>query len=179
MNFKTTIILLVLLAVVGGVVWFTGGNDKKAEQANSSPGGAGQKLVDLSADHVNKLTIADAAGNRTTIVKDGSAWKMTEPVAAGAQEYTARDLISSLTDLRSQGKPDSDPGSASGLEKPRYTISLTGDDGKTSVIKLGEKTGVGDVMYAQVEGSGDIYLVPSTLEKSLRPWRMTFATSTW
>jgi hypothetical protein len=65
------------------------------------------------------------------------------------------------------GRPSSDPGSDAGLSTPRYRITIETNDNKTIALNIGSKTGLGDQMYAQVDGS-DINLIDSSIEKSLK-----------
>jgi hypothetical protein len=168
MNFKTTIALLVALVVVG-IFFFVGQNKPKPEApANNSisTAGQGQKLFDLNTSQVKGISITDVDGNRVAVKQDGAVWKMTDPIDATAVDWQTQDLIRTICDLRSEGKPDSAP-SDTGLDKPQYTVDLTTTDDKTTRLVIGNKTGVGDVMYAQVD-NGDINLIDSSLAKTLK-----------
>jgi hypothetical protein len=168
MNFKTTIVLLVALAVVGGLFWYSQvGEKKSAEQpADQTTAEGGKKLLDLQADAVTGFTITDFDGNHTTIEKSGMAWRMTEPVTAPAVDWQTQDFIRTLCDLRSQGRPASAPSDA-GLDKPKYNISLSTNDGKTVRVLVGNKNFTGDLMFAQVD-DGEINLIDSSLAKTLK-----------
>ncbi len=168
MNFKTTIVLIVVLAVVGGVFWYSQlGEKKTAEQTtDQTTAEGGQKLLDLQTDQVKGFTITDADGNHTTIEKNGVAWRMTEPVTAPAVDWQTQDFVRSLCDLRSQGRPASAPSDA-GLDKPKYSVVLSTNDGKTVHITIGNKNSIGDSMFAQVDG-GDVNLIDASLAKTLK-----------
>jgi hypothetical protein len=167
MNFKTTIVLFMALLVVG-IIFFVSNkspNQSAPETAQPTPG-QGQKLIDMQSDQVKGITITDADGNRTSVRQDGPAWKMTDPVPSAAVDWQTQDLIRTICDLRSQGRPDSTPSDA-GLDKPRYTVDLINTDGKSTRLVIGNKTNIGDVMYAQVDG-GDVNLIDSSLAKTLK-----------
>ncbi|MGD0462666.1 MAG: DUF4340 domain-containing protein [Tepidisphaeraceae bacterium] len=168
MNFKTTIVLLVALAVVGGVFWYSQLGEKKTpEQASEqATAGGGQKLLDLQSDQVTGFTLTDSDGNHTTVERSGAAWRMTEPVSAAAVDWQTQDLIRTLCDLRSQGRPASAPSDA-GLDKPRYRVALSTSDGKTARIVIGNKNFTGDLMFAQVN-DGEVNLIDSSLAKTLK-----------
>jgi len=167
MNFKTTIVLLIALLVVGSFFLFTPKSpNPSAEQATQTPPGQGKKLIDLQSAQVKGITIIDADGNRTSIRQDGASWKMNEPVSAAAVDWQTQDLIRTICDLRSQGQPDPPPPDA-GLDKPQYTIDLIGSDDKSTRLIIGNKTSIGDVMYAKVD-SGDVNLIDSSLAKTLK-----------
>jgi len=167
MNFKTTIVLLVALLAVGVIFFFSNhGSTEQPQPASQTVPGQGEKLVDLESNQVTGISITDADGNRTSVRQEGVAWKMTDPVAAPAVDWQTQDLIRTICDLRSQGKPDSTPSDA-GLDKPMYTVDLIGSDGKSTRLTIGNKTGAGDVMYAQING-GDVNLIDSSLAKTLK-----------
>jgi hypothetical protein len=169
MNFKTTIFLLIMLVVVGAFVMFTQRRAASVEEQAkvSQPGDGGQKIIDLGSGTVQSLTITSAQGDRTSIEKAGTGWKLTEPVPAPAVEWQTTDLVRELTDLRSQGRPESVSASDTGFDQPRYRVDLNTSDGKTIHVVIGNNTGVGDVMYAQVDG-GDANLIDAGLSKTLK-----------
>jgi hypothetical protein len=98
--------------------------------------------------------------------KDGASWRMTEPVAGGAVDWQTQDLIRSICDLRSQGKPNTTAADA-GLNTPQYKVDLLTTDGKTMRLTIGNKNEIGDSMYAQING-GDVNLIDASLAKSLK-----------
>lgn len=164
MNFKTTIVLLVALLVVGGVFWSSQLSEKKAPEQTTA--GHGKKLLDLRSDQVTGFTITDADGNHTTLEKNGMAWRMTEPVNAVAVDWQTQDLIRTMCDLESQGKPENAP-SDSGLDKPRYSVAISTEDGKAVRLDIGNKNFTGDLMYARVD-DGDVNLIDSSVVKTLK-----------
>jgi hypothetical protein len=168
MNFKTTIVLLVALVVVGIMFYFNMNRPSSAvpDQEQPAAAGEGPKIIKLSGDDVTSITITDSGGNRTAVHKDGATWQMTEPVSAGVVDWQTTDLIRTICDLRSQGRPDASPGD-SGLNTPSFKVDLLTSDGRSTRLVLGAKTGIGDDMYAQVDG-GDVNLVDSSLAKSLK-----------
>ena len=154
--------------LVVGIIFFVSNKGPNLPAPETAPTGAGsgQKLIDLQSSQVKGITITDADGNRTSVRQDGAAWKMTDPVAATAVDWQTQDLIRTICDLRSQGRPDSVPADA-GLDKPQYTVDLINTDGKSTRLAIGNKTNIGDVMYAQVDG-GDVNLIDSSLAKTLK-----------
>jgi len=167
MNFKTTIILLIALIAVGVVFYLdqTRPNPPAVgTDQTSSP--QGPKLFSIESGQVNGVTVIDSDGNRTVIHRDGAAWKMTEPVNSAAVDWQTQDLIRTLCDLRSQGRPDAAPAD-SGLDHPRYVVNLSLTDGKSFRLDIGNTAGIGDVMYARVD-DGDVNLIDSSLAKNLK-----------
>lgn len=172
MNFKTTAILLVLLIVGLGVVIITrphagsehAGDQSQTDQASVSAGG--QRLMDVASDHVNGIGITDPKGQHTTLQKVGLTWHLLEPAVAPVVEYSVQDLIAAVVNVRSMGRPQSVSDSDAGLDQPRYRIDITTDDGTVIHFLIGQKTGIGDQMYAKIEG-GEINLIDSSLERPI------------
>ena len=118
MNFKTTIVLFVALLFVG--IIFVASNKSPNQPASPTARThprSGRKAFDLQSSQIKGITITDADGNRTSVRQDGPAWKMTDPTPAAAVDWQTQDLIRTICDLRSQGRPDSTPSDA-GLDKP-------------------------------------------------------------
>jgi hypothetical protein len=164
MNFKTTIVLIVLLVVVGGALWWTGRTSPPAQPVQAPSVDQGAPLLDVKTNNVDALSITDANGKTTTLKKYGDAWRLTAPVDAPAVDWSTRELVRSVAELRSAGRPAEAPDA--GLSSPRYRLTLATDDGKTVNISIGNRAGP-DLMYAQVDG-GDVNLVDASLEKTLK-----------
>src|SRR5579862_9489123 len=116
MNFKTTNILIVVLAVVLGIVYFVGKGSSPSEQttAPQKADTAGRKLLDVESGHITRLVISNSAGERTTLQKTVSKWSLTSPVNAPAVEWSVTPLLTTISDLRSQGRPSADVSSEAG-----------------------------------------------------------------
>jgi hypothetical protein len=167
MNFKTTILLLIALIAVSVVFYLDQTRPTPpAVGTDQTSAAQGPKLFNVESGQVNGVTIIDSDGNRTVINRDGAAWKMTEPVNAAAVDWQTQDLIRTICDLRSQGRPDATPAD-SGLDHPRYVVALSITDGKSARLAIGNTAGIGDVMYARVD-DGEVNLIDSTLAKNLK-----------
>jgi len=166
MNFKTTIILLIALIVVGVVFFYQQSRPTPPAVEPEQPSSAqGPKLFNIESGQVNGVTIIDSDGNRTVIQRDGAAWKMTEPVISAAVDWQTQDLIRTICDLRSQGRPDAAPAN-SGLDHPRYIVDLSITDGKNARLAIGNSTGI-DYVYAKAN-DGDVNYIDSSLAKNLK-----------
>ena len=119
MNFKTTLILIVLLGAAGVYLITTRNNGEESVVVKPND----KTLLELDSADVNKLSITHADGTATTFEKNGGEWKMTAPVSAPAEKSEVEGLIKQITDLKSTGS--NEPSSATGLDKPAYTIELT------------------------------------------------------
>jgi hypothetical protein len=160
MNFKTTgILVLALAALLGYYFWSQYGAKPAPTQDQAlSTSGEGNKLFPFDLISVDRVVLTTPDGTRTTIQRTGDGWNLTEPVQAQADPQSVIATVDAILSLRSRGQPASDPGQDTGLDKPRYTVQLHTTGGKTSTLTIGEKAGVGDVLYAQVDG-GAITLI--------------------
>jgi hypothetical protein len=180
MNFKTTGILILLLAgLTGYYFWAQSGPKPTTPQDTAlSLAGEGALFFPYQLIDVDRLTLITPDGKRTTIERGNDGWSMTEPIQAPAATQSVLATIDAILKLRSHGQPDSDPGAASGLDKPRYTVQLHLASGKTSTLTIGESAGVGDVLYAQLDGGpinlldGDTTAALDLAENDLRDKRL-------
>jgi hypothetical protein len=114
------------------------------------------------------VTITDSHGVHTTIEKQGDKWTLTQPLSAPAAEWAAEGLVTSLSQLESEGQPASDPGDfSSGLAQPQFTVDVQRDDGKQFHVAVGNRTPMGDLMYLKVD-DGSISLVSSSFADMLK-----------
>ncbi len=174
MNYRTTLILLCVLIGVGIALLFVDRGDKKPGEVSSS----GEiKLLDIESKDVTRVTIAPADGKRLVIEKNGTDWRLVEPITAGADMWAVDSLVRSLTDLRSRGQValTSENASTTSLNPPRYQVELvTGN--KTVKLKVGSRTAVGDNLYLQLEGRSQADVVAAAevsdqLEKPFTAYR--------
>ena len=140
MNFKTTIVLLIVLVMVAGMLWWTGRGPNPPQQTNQQTSvDQGTRLIDVQLNNINGVNITNAAGEQTTLKKTGDSWRLTAPMDSAAVDWSAQDFVRSLSELRSQGRPAAAPDS--GLDKPRYRLDLSTNDGKTIDIAIGNRAG--------------------------------------
>src|SRR5687768_8009804 len=162
MNFKTTIVLVALLAVAGLVALLSrdkGGDD--AQQTIQSQ----QKVLDVEPGDVTKLTITSADNKKLVLERSGTAWRLSEPVAAAAESFEVDSLLRSITGLESTSIITD--ATATGLDKPRYTVDLTTADGKTQTLLVGDKTAVGDSLYVARKDKSQTLVVAASLLENL------------
>src|SRR5688572_11077507 len=115
---KKLAILAVVFAALAAFVYFyeirgKGGADKPAET---------KKVVQISSDKVQKITLARRGENPIVVVKEGGKWKIVQPVPAMADPAAVDGLVQSLADMSSDRTLDkADPGKY-GLRTPSVTV---------------------------------------------------------
>jgi hypothetical protein len=178
MNFKTTLVLIVLLAVAAIALFVTNKKGDTESADTTTTTGEGKKLIDVASDKVTKVIVAPSIGEKFTLEKSGTDWRLTEPVSAPAESFAVDSLVRAITDARSRGAiegADATSG-ATGLANPSYRVDVVAD-GKTHTVNVGAKSSVGGNVYVSVGDGKETYIVPVSLaeqlEKPLSDYRKT------
>ncbi len=161
MNFKTTSILFALLVAVGAYVFLT--RDKGVDTSTEKP--APKKLLSIAAADVQTITVTPADGTPFAFARDGMNWKMTRPIESPAESAIVEALVLDISNLVSVNSADVSEGT--GLKTPRYVIELTARDGKATAFNVGERSGVGDLLYVQLKGNPKADMVAAGLEQQI------------
>jgi hypothetical protein len=116
---------------------------------------------------VAKATRLDREGGLPLRLRKGTEerWSLTLPVDDLADRYTVEGLLERLVQARAlRFLPPGTPAAELGLDRPRATWSLQGDDGKVRV-EVGREAAFGEGLYLRVNGV--LALVPRDLESLL------------
>jgi len=141
MKSKTTVFLIVaLVACVAYVAIRRGGLlDKPA--GNDPSDGAGA-LLRTAPGRPMELTVASQTGRRMKFRSRAGRWSIVEPINAAAIDeriITLADAITSITCIQ-RYKPE-DPkapdATVTGLDSPRWTVTLVDDKQKTCSLQIG------------------------------------------
>ena len=175
MNFKTTLLLLVALVIVGTFVLFRG-----RPSDDTSPPSVTRKLLPIESFAVSEISVTNSDGSVMTITKGNAGeWRLTKPVAAAAERFAVDDLVRAVTSLESTSQVDVTP--ATGLENPRYTVSIIAD-GKTHEVQIGDPSAVGENLYVKLpsETKADVVAgsqLVAQLAKPVKDYRKTQLTN--
>jgi hypothetical protein len=158
-GFRSFLVLLVIAAGLGGFVYY----DSKREPAD--PSKQEKVFAGLEAGTIEQVTITSASGDKTTAQKQGSAWQLTAPAAAPADEAELSGITSNLASLDVQRVVDEQATDFKeyGLEPARINVAFKAA-GKEQALLLGNKTPTGGDMYARLPGAPRVFLVSSFLE---------------
>ena len=151
------------LAVAG--VWWMERHDAAVEDERI----AAAKLIGFRAASVRDVTLENEHG-RFVMTRDGSGWKLTEPMTTSADASVVDGLVAAVADVAStqtveiDGKPPvaSEVG-LFGLDRPRVAVTLAGDDG-TKTLELGKRNGFNGELYARVRGTDAVVMVGAGIE---------------
>src|SRR4029078_1423743 len=97
---KSTIALVVVLAGLGAYIYFV---VSKMPEGSSGSGADTAKKEKVFAspqpDKIDEVKISTAAGDATTLKKEGSAWKITQPSELPASESEIAAVTSALNQV--------------------------------------------------------------------------------
>ena len=162
MKIKTTVILLfVFLALLAFVLFYEsrskGEKDKKEE-----------KLVELSADDVQKMTLKKEDETITFEKNDQGEWMITEPLDAKADNYEVKRLAEDFSDLHIERVVEEEAADPVKYEIPRTELTLW-SKGKEQPVRLlvGMENPLDSSLFAKREDDKRVVLLPSHLKSQL------------
>ena len=158
---RSFLVLLVIAAGLGGFLYYDskrGPADEK-KQEKVFPG--------IASDKIERVTVKSAAGEQTTVEKQGNAWQVTQPAAAAADEAELSGITSNLASLEVQRVIDEQPADLKeyGLDPARIEVGFK-FAGKEQKLLLGQKTPTGADLYARTPDKPRVFLVSSYIEQT-------------
>ena len=155
---------LVLLVVAAGLALYL------YYDANRAPGDEKKQekvFAGVVSDKIERVTVKSAAGDQTTIEKQGTAWQVTQPSAVPADEAEISGITSNLASVEVQRVVDDQPTDLKqyGLDPARIEVTFK-FAGKDQKLLIGQKTPTGADIYAKVPDKPRVFLVSSYLEST-------------
>ena len=170
---QSTIALVVVLAGLGAYIYFVtwkmpeGGADAAAKKEKVFAG--------FEADKIEEIKVTSAAGDATTLKKEGGAWQMSQPIAAKADESEVSGITTALGSIEVSRVIDENPTNLNdyGLSNPRIEIDFKGAGDKDyRKLLVGDKSPTGGDLFAKRNDEKKVFLIPAFQETSLN--RTTF-----
>lgn len=173
---RGTLILIVASVIVIGAVWLLSNQPGGLTVSNSTPTAttqaAGPLFPDISStDSQSKLVrfeIVNTTDNsKVVMTKDAaSVWTVSEatnPQQLATDQTKAVGMMSNLASLSALEKFETDKLADYGLDKPKYTMTLTDSDNKTYAVKVGNKAVTTPRYYVLAnDDTKNVYLVQSS-----------------
>jgi len=162
-----------LVAVLGGLVGYIYYLDTREP---APPENAPQKaFASVEADAIEELRIV-AGGETTRLAKAEGGWAIVEPVRADADAGEVSSITGSLSSLEYDQVVDEKPADLKpfGLDPARIEVAfkVKGQSAEQRIL-IGEKTPVGENLYAKLPGSPRVFLVQSYIDSTFN--KSTFA----
>ncbi|MGC1385499.1 MAG: DUF4340 domain-containing protein [Candidatus Acidiferrales bacterium] len=164
---KSTLIVLALAIIAGAAFYFFDWK-KSQKDAAKVPGDTSKPAFTFQPDQVTSITITRPAEPGTpavVLVKQGSDWKITQPIATLADGPTAAGIAQALANARIA---ETQPGAPDrlkvyGLEPAAVVIDFQLQNGAKHTVQLGKKDFVGTSVYSKIDTNSDVSLLPESL----------------
>ena len=161
---RSTIALIVVLAGLGAYIYFVTWKQPEGGDNNAKKN---EKVFTVESDKIDEMKITSAGGDATTLKKEGGSWKVTDPVAATADESEASGIANALSTVEIVRVVDEHPASLNdyGLSNPRMAIDFkaAGDKDYRKLL-VGEKTPTGGDLFARRNDDKKVFLIASYQE---------------
>jgi hypothetical protein len=166
---RSTIALVVVLAGLGAYIYFV--TSKVPEGGPTSDDAKKEKVfAALQADKIEEVKVSTAAGDSTTLKKDGSSWKITQPSDLPASESDVSQLTSALGQADIVRVIDENPSNLNdyGLSNPRVEVDFkAAGDKDYRKLFIGEKTPTGGDFFAKRNDEKKVFLISASQDTSL------------
>src|SRR5688572_18721681 len=116
-----SLILLVVIAIPLG--WYA---YRDSQRPAGDDGPKKDKVFTVESDKIEEISIKSASGERTTLQKAGTEWKMVAPAAAQPDATEVSGLTSNLSSLEVERIIDENPAQVEeyGLAPPRIEVAF-------------------------------------------------------
>jgi hypothetical protein len=161
MRLRNTALLALVLAILGGYLYFVE-REKIAEEERKT------RLVELDSDDATGVTLT-YSDREIALEKTEQGWRLTKPVAAGADDVTVKNLLRAIADAEAKKTIDDPPADLApfGLTTPTVTVVVTAKGQPLPALKVGKTTAVSNSTYVQRADQAKIYLTDAGFSSSM------------
>lgn len=118
------------------------------------------KVTDLKTSEITGVKY-DLGTGEMNFEKDGDTWYYTADKDFPLRQSYPKTVADAMGRLSADRElEDADALEEYGLDHPTYTVTLTGEDGTVTTIKVGNATG--NDYYATVDDTEKVYTIPAT-----------------
>lgn len=164
---RSTIALILVLAGLGAYIYFVTWKQSDTPAADTKKL---DKVFTVASDKVEEIKVGLVSGDTTTLKKDGGGWKLTDPVAASADESEVGGITNALATADLVRVVDAEPANLNdyGLSNPRITVSFKAEGDKDyRTLLVGDKTPTGADIFAKKANEKAVFLISAYQETSL------------
>ncbi len=161
------IIIIVLLVVfVGGYFGLKKYNKVKDEEASTDS----YEVLTLDESTINEINIVTTTDSDTAtldLVKKDDTWVLSSDESQNIDQDLVTTMLDTVNDVTANNEiTDVTDFDQYGLETPCKVITLTAEDGTTTVINIGDYSSSASRYYARIGDNATVYLVASTLNSA-------------
>src|SRR3984893_11367359 len=168
MRLRGWMVAAVVLAALAAGLYFS--NKQKSAEAAKPPADASPKIVALSENDINKVTLKKKDAAETVLERNNARkWQLTAPKQFRADQDTAGQLVNAASSVASDRVVEDKASDLSGygLQSPSLEVDVTTKAGKTSKLKIGDDTPTNSGAYAMLEGDPRVFTVASYVKSGL------------
>ncbi len=174
MNFRGLIVAVVVLATLGGVLYWSQ-HHKPAEESAGASTSTMPVILKVNPADVTQLVIKQK--EPVTLVKTNGKWQITEPKPYPADQEAVAGVLSTLSGLNADRVVEEKTSDRKqyGLDPAETELDISGKNGATQRLLLGDDTVAGGDAYAALATDPRVFTVASynktSLAKSLNDLR--------
>lgn len=159
---RSLLLLLVAALGLGAYIYFV---ESEREPAGTE---TKEKAFTIEASAIEELEVRATSSETATVRKTGETWALTAPIATAADDAAVQAILSGLTGIEIERVLDDSPESLTpfGLEVPRIAVTFRSTDGASHRLRLGNKTPTSSGLYAMVDDSPRLLLIPAFHEET-------------
>ncbi|MGB6876179.1 MAG: DUF4340 domain-containing protein [Candidatus Acidiferrales bacterium] len=156
---KSTLIVVVVAVALGAFVYFY---DSKHNPKTTSEAVL-EAAFSIKPEEISSLTI-HRQSDTMAFMKKGAEWDLTQPIETRADQTEIGGIVNDLSDLKIQRSfAPTDALSKYGLANPAVKIEFQAKNGSSHSVQLGDKDFSNSAVYALIDGSKQINLLPTSL----------------
>jgi hypothetical protein len=158
---KSTLIVVAVALALGAFVYFY---DSKHNYTPPSEEASWKPAFTLKSSDISGLTIANSSNpDKISFAKQGSDWEITQPVQTDADQSAISGIVSDIASDKIERSFTPTGGLATyGLDHPAVTLDFA-IKGAQHSLQLGGKDFSNSLVYAIVDGSKQVAMIPASL----------------
>jgi hypothetical protein len=165
---RSTVVYVVLLLVLAGAYYYLNNREQPAGiELTAEPDTEVSYLFTVEEGTPSSIRIEAKSGETVEVARGAdSAWELTQPIEASADQGAAEAAASQITTMRILDTvPDVDPAIV-GLEDPEYVLTIKFTSGEERTIDVGVITPTESGYYVR-ESEGTVVIVSRNAIDSL------------
>lgn len=166
MKQKKGLIILLAVLLILCIVYFAlrsyNQSQKEAEQAKAEA----EEIQVVNIENPVEITYSSEDGSSVSLVKEDDTWHLKDDTETALVQDTIENIADTVSDVQAERQiKDPDSLESYGLDSPAYTITVTGEDGTTETIYIGD--GADSDYYMTAGDKENVYTVSSSLPNVL------------
>ena len=170
MRSRTLLILSLFVAGLGAFIWLferdLPSSDERAERAGRLVQVDGDEVVALTVEMGSQKLRLERSASTDEDAKDGSQWRLVEPLSARADASLADGLVRQLVELEQVRIVEDIDLASAGLVSPRAQVRMETDRGEYQ-LRIGNEVPASSAMMVAVGDSDTVVVVSNSVWSDL------------